>query len=178
MLSLALAGEVATSSLLIRSNVLADDFTEQCLGSEVGCMITHAEIADGCLTRQHTVARCRDLQGYVVLCGVSTFGSLITTVLSLTIPQSFWQRLETEGVLSVWKQVLLGLTSRAQSIAQRYRNSVHSARCTGSHQVAPADGCVPGRSTRCRSSRGSAGGDTGPAAVSVLVVPEATPASL
>lgn len=129
-----------------------------------------------------TPSRCRDLQGYVVLCGVSTCGSLVTTVLSLVVPQSFWQRLQADGVLSVWKQVLLGLSRYGQAAARRCRISVAPQQrvCTASQQVPPAEVVAPQMSTHVhrRSGRGSVSGGACDVAVAMLVAPEAAPEPL
>lgn len=65
------------------------------------------------------VGCCRDLNGYVALCSVSTFGSLLTTIVLLVVPASFWQRLEAEGVASVWRQAAVGISMHAQALVRR-----------------------------------------------------------
>eukprot|EP00892_Ulva_mutabilis_P000482 jgi/Ulvmu1/10434/UM062_0030.1 len=65
-----------------------------------------------------------DLQGYTILCSISTFTSLFTTSLMIVIPQSFWARLQNEPPMSLLGEVAAGLSLHAHRIMHRVSASV------------------------------------------------------
>ena len=123
-------------------------------------------------TRHNEV--CRGLEGYVILCSVSTFGSLGTTVLMLLLPASFWKRLETEKPWSIISNVAAGIGLTARVV---WRTSV--GRWTP-RASANSAAIYPRQRRRSAYGNSSAGGRVAPECVEVeptrAALAEAAPA--